>query len=291
MVTKVPIIYIAGSGHSGSTLLDLLLGSHSQIESVGEVYKYLDPQRRMRILRCTCGATIDECAYWQSVQQAATSDGEDALSAADRSHRALVAVLRVSGKRLICDSSKTLEQLAVYAEHPDLFDLQILHLVRDGRGTAFSMNRKWLRMLAQHGSAEHAKSTIRARSKNPMVYGYYVSIVRWLRLNLRIAHRFAAHPGYHAIRYEDLADNPQLGLQAIMDRLNLPFEASQLDFARQQHHNVGGNSMRVRSDSTVKKDTEYQERLSPLRWGFGTLLGLPLLLKYGYRLRRTLPSP
>ena len=33
----VTIGYIVGSGHSGSTLTDLLLGTHPEIEGLGEV--------------------------------------------------------------------------------------------------------------------------------------------------------------------------------------------------------------------------------------------------------------
>lgn len=34
---EIRVIYVTGKGHSGSTLLDLILGNHSQIESVGEL--------------------------------------------------------------------------------------------------------------------------------------------------------------------------------------------------------------------------------------------------------------
>ena len=62
--TKIPVIYVVGNGHSGSTLLDLMLGSHSKIESVGELKKlpqiFFMPTRPKR--QCNSGVPVDECA-------------------------------------------------------------------------------------------------------------------------------------------------------------------------------------------------------------------------------------
>ena len=43
---KQKILYIAGLGHSGSTILDLSLGSHPDITGLGEIYTLLDSERR-----------------------------------------------------------------------------------------------------------------------------------------------------------------------------------------------------------------------------------------------------
>jgi hypothetical protein len=55
------VISIAGTAHSGSTLLDLMLNAHPEIVSVGEVLKlnrqlrYLNPERRTYV-EGSCGA-------------------------------------------------------------------------------------------------------------------------------------------------------------------------------------------------------------------------------------------
>ena len=57
------VIYIAGYGRSGSTLLDMLLGSHPDISGGGELFRaaeiFADPSAR-----CTCGVTFDACEIW-----------------------------------------------------------------------------------------------------------------------------------------------------------------------------------------------------------------------------------
>ena len=68
------IIYIASAAHSGSTLLDLVLGSHSRLQSLGEL-KVLAPTRaekRDRVLadQRTCGAADKRsCPFWKAVDE------------------------------------------------------------------------------------------------------------------------------------------------------------------------------------------------------------------------------
>ena len=62
MISTVPVVYILGAGHSGSTLLAMLLGSHPEICTIGEV-KWLgvgDPAT----YQCSCGQSLAECVFW-----------------------------------------------------------------------------------------------------------------------------------------------------------------------------------------------------------------------------------
>lgn len=85
----VKVLKITGLGRSGSTVLDVVLGNHPNIESVGEVgrlvrtgwisresLREIDP-RRLRPLLCTCGkrldvpyvdASVEACPFWTSVR-------------------------------------------------------------------------------------------------------------------------------------------------------------------------------------------------------------------------------
>ena len=59
------LVYITGSGHSGSTLLDRLLGSHPDISALGEVHRFsLGLHRDEKPFRCDCGKTIGACSFW-----------------------------------------------------------------------------------------------------------------------------------------------------------------------------------------------------------------------------------
>jgi len=55
------VIYIAGTSHSGSTLLDLMLNAHPAIFSAGEVLKLnrqlgINHPRKQNSAPCSCGA-------------------------------------------------------------------------------------------------------------------------------------------------------------------------------------------------------------------------------------------
>jgi hypothetical protein len=61
------IVYLLAASHSGSTLLAMLLGRHPELCTVGELKATSlgDVSR----YRCSCGALIEECAFWRQVSQ------------------------------------------------------------------------------------------------------------------------------------------------------------------------------------------------------------------------------
>ena len=88
--TPVRVLEITGLGRSGSTILDIVLGNHPDIESVGEVgnlalngwisresLRGIDPKKRA-VPICTCGKRLDvlyvetpeeACSFWASVRR------------------------------------------------------------------------------------------------------------------------------------------------------------------------------------------------------------------------------
>jgi hypothetical protein len=58
-------VYICSAGHSGSTLLDMMLGSHSRAESVGELIHL--PMDTAMNKNCTCGESMRNCPLWSKV--------------------------------------------------------------------------------------------------------------------------------------------------------------------------------------------------------------------------------
>jgi hypothetical protein len=96
----VKVLKIAGLGRSGSTILDIVLGNHPQIESVGEVGNLIRngwisreslrgiERKKLRVPLCTCGKRLDvlyvedpeeACPFWSGVRRewVRRTDGED----------------------------------------------------------------------------------------------------------------------------------------------------------------------------------------------------------------------
>ncbi len=59
---RLKVVYVAGYGRSGSTVVSLLLGSHPDFVSVGELGEF-DVDRRAGRL-CSCGETAEHCPFW-----------------------------------------------------------------------------------------------------------------------------------------------------------------------------------------------------------------------------------
>jgi hypothetical protein len=75
MENKPPVrlVYILSASHSGSTLLAMLLGSHTNIVTVGELKATnLGDINRYR---CSCGALIQQCEFWNQVRQVMREEG------------------------------------------------------------------------------------------------------------------------------------------------------------------------------------------------------------------------
>jgi len=67
------IIYIAGLGHSGSTILDMALGCNKNIVGLGEIIQILKGSKSDLLnhknyndVYCSCGSIIKNCYFWKT---------------------------------------------------------------------------------------------------------------------------------------------------------------------------------------------------------------------------------
>lgn len=286
MNAPIKVIYILGLGHSGSTLLDLILGSHSQIESVGEIKQFgkywqtfSDNSVKLEKKdRCTCGVHVHECEYWNKVKHEMEANCKEFNTLPDFDNKEqynlnnyclLKAILKVTGKKIICDSSKNPLRLESFLKS-DLFEVFIIHLVRDSRAVAYSWARKGVRA---------------GKAKEPQ-YNYYKVLKTWRRFNKNSYLQFSSLSNYFFLKYENLANNPQKIVSEILERNNLEFESDQLQFWKFKHHNIYGNRIRTRGEQEIKIDGSYLEYLTPQEWWLGTLMTMTGLRRFNYPLQR-----
>lgn len=72
------LVYITGSGRSGSTLLDMLLSTHPDIAALGEVHRFsMNLGMEAVPYQCTCGEAIENCMFWRAVLDQIRSDNLD----------------------------------------------------------------------------------------------------------------------------------------------------------------------------------------------------------------------
>lgn len=73
MKQRIRLIYILAASHSGSTLLAMLLGTHPEIGTVGEL-KFTSLGNVERYL-CSCQKEIKKCPFWSDVVQEVAKRG------------------------------------------------------------------------------------------------------------------------------------------------------------------------------------------------------------------------
>lgn len=306
-----PLLYVAGVGRSGSTLLDLVLGNHSEVESVGELAKVVS-SAWVRQEYCACGLRGHECPFWTAVLEQ-WLDGEprearfaEYLALQQRLERLrawprlvaearrpslqlarygeltrslLTAIRQVSGRRVIVDSSKLPARAFALSLVPGV-ELRLLHLVRDPRGTAFSYRkaiRKDERAGVQHDLVPQAlcKSALAWRLANSMVD----------RLRRRL-------PASLRLTYEDLVTQPRRSLEAVGSFANLDFstvaERLERGEAMGVRHTIAGNFVRMKGEVRLAPDLEWRRRLSATEQRWIALLAGSRLGEYGYESR---PQP
>jgi Sulfotransferase family len=269
------LIYIAGTSHSGSTLLDLMLNAHPEIFSAGEVLKLnrqlgLKNAQKQTYAPCSCGApSLWQCALWSGVDQRTRETAGKSLADLDmqdygeldgtRAPNDVVfnAIADVSGKNFVVDSSKLPKRLSALMRLKEL-DIYPVHLIRDPKGQINSVARK-------HG-------------------GFLKHIFRYELIHEQIRRALKSVP-HSVVRYEDLVRDPEPTLRSVSEPLGLEFDPRQLAWAEAERHEVAGNHIRFDATSTLVLDEAWREGLSrsqQLAIDMGTVLSRQRAARTGY---------
>ena len=64
---KFNLIYVAGYGRSGTTLLDRILGTSEEVFSTGEIVHSFDAATGDYLSVCGCQKTQNECIFWSDI--------------------------------------------------------------------------------------------------------------------------------------------------------------------------------------------------------------------------------
>ncbi len=262
------LVYIGGYGHSGSTLLEYLLAADPQVLACGEVASAV--RQRGRKEKCTCGRAARDCPVWGPLQAS-----PDALDG--RTHEALALALLEQardGYAVMIDSSKTpwRQSLTPFRLRRDLGDrFLLLHIVRDPRGVCWSAVKK--------AGRQGTRPLVALRSTG--------AALGWAIANTACEVFGQRYPDqYLRLRYENLATNPALVMQEVLQKL-LPGGRwrSEGIGAGDNRHQLYGNRLRARSLSLadIKVDDAWRRDMPGASRALVAALTAPLRARYGYR--------
>jgi hypothetical protein len=298
-------LYIMGRGYSGSTILDILLGNSSEVESVGELLAGLSRADREP---CSCGATIPNCPFWREVRSRVEAEGipwDEACRIGDPGARALWrvwhagradpvmarraqitqalarAITTTAGKPHMLESSKTPAHGLLLLRHVP--EARLIHLVRDPRHVLQS--HFW--RVRTHTHFNSRRHRLAGRSVPLFLARMAAS---WTLVNLVCGVMARAFPGRVVqVRFEDLCARPASELDRVARAFGLDLADLSSKAAGQKPlvvgHNIGGNHLR--QADTVRFEPGGGRTRPPLpRWleAMVILLCGPLMWQYGYRL-------
>jgi Sulfotransferase family len=303
------VVYIAGSGRSGSTLLERALGEIPGFVNVGEL---IDLYRRTAAHGelCGCGQAFARCPFWSRVGERAFGGWHEqkltathrlqgkvarqrhvprllAMPLAGRRFRADVAgygasyaslyagIAAEAGAACVVDASKWPVQALALARAG--LDVRVIHLVRDVRGVAYSLGKR--DVTRPHAVTEADVMTHLSAAE---------AAARWVAVQSQAGLlRWCGLP-VHRMRYEEFVRRPRQAVAAALAGIGLPAAPADLGHIGDGRvvlgtsHGLSGNPSRFTGgEITLRADEAWRARMSRRDRLVVTAIGLPLMLRYG----------
>lgn len=310
MSKKIPLIYILSNGRSGTTLLDLLLGAHPRVWTLGEAQN-LPWELQSPRAPCGCGNPVPESEFWEPILDEIPTGttgyhvgyfrderqvgkvlrwrllpnllrgnvGErwsEALHEYGTKNRKYFNVVRNAANRR---SSSTIKWLVDASKDPyrlfwlqasGHFNIRVIHMLKDPRALVYSMAHDWF-----DNSLGGFDRVLRYTA-------------RWVVENTLMAHvcrtQFDAADVWTQ-KYESLAAHPERELLSLGRWLGIKYPPSLVhDFRNYENFAISGNMMRWReSDTKICLDERWKADLPALYARFIYLSSRPFFHLCGYK--------
>ena len=307
----VKVVYIAGIGRSGSTLLARALGGADGLTAAGEAMHFFGRGLTNNEL-CGCGRPVRDCPLWGRVADRLTDSGsplptsrierlrhritegrhlpalfspvrtpafEAKLEAyREQLSRLYAEIRRASDARVIVDSSKNAGYARILGDAPGV-ELHLVHLVRDSRGVAHSLQKK----TERPGVPWSNEDELLDRRRPGM------AALFWSAAQLMVESLGSDATSYCRVRYRDFVRSPVPTLKRMLRNVGEYRGPRQLDHVRDgrleldAQHVLAGNPMREQQGTVpLEEDLAWRRNLGTVTRGLVTALTLPLLNRYGY---------
>ena len=297
---KVKVLYFAGSGRSGSTILNIILGNHPEVFGGGELQNMRQVYNPEKI--CSCQNSVIDCGFWSSIiktwsasiDEKSIDEGllkwreyegvfsfrpwmrmlfglgrnsSDSQSYLKNTTAFLKAVQQVSEKPVLVDISKNPLRAWALEKNPNI-DLRMVHLVRDGRAVMWSLKRT-------------------AEKQNRKRPSWRASLF-WAVINRMTNFVRGKVSNKIVIKYEDFTSDPETALREIGQMAEIDFSSiiSKIRNNEDFHinHVMAGNG--IRKAKTVKfqasKSTTSKKNLKLADIRLFNLLSFTSLKKFKY---------
>ncbi len=305
-------LFIVSHSRSGSTVLDLALGSAANAVSVGEIVNLYPELAENRW--CTCGQRYADCGFWSSVSAATSAHGLDLHSTSSAInleiprpgsnqllnrlgvllnivgartlnpawlkdvHLLYNTILNVANKDVLIDSSKEITRALAIARYEKNTDCKFIHIVRDVRSVLQSVKKTSYHVkLPDNPAPQRYEQDVQQTTEQ--------TIAIWERTNRKIENLlrlFINRNNRMRIKYEDLASEPERVLMEISEWSGIQYDAGMIRYGEHDHHNIGGNRTRFNTSEIISQQEDWSKHLTTedLQLCAANVSGL--MKKYGY---------
>jgi hypothetical protein len=279
------LVYIVGSGRSGSTLLDLLLNNSKWVQSLGEVHKLSLYARTEG--SCTCGLPVSQCPFWLKVaaevarKKKINASAEEVLKTYDPMMDKVRFFSDVLEKFSLSLGIRSFYRRGIYyvsGKHQQAAEnsLRWYEAIREATGCPVIIDStkdpRRLKILYLN-APELTRIIYMVRDGRAVAASHIrrlgVSMKKaaktWLRANRRAlwAMRGIEPEKIKRVHYEDLCRQPKTVMRDVYDFVGLPHEDTKPVLDKADAHNIGGNPMRFRkNEKNIQLDERWRNEIS-----------------------------
>ena|SRR5579863_6537839 len=280
MAEPIQVLYIAGSGRSGSTLLARLLGEVEGIANVGQAaFHYFG---KCPPIPCGCGAQVQDCRFWQDIpansgmqefgqeffrkrhfarlaltNNCCDAGAQELISSMSELYRSIAAK---TGAWAIVDCSKNPARAYALSRAPGV-RLSVIHLIRSPHGVVES----WSRAKKYLSQVPAWRAALSWNFVNP-----FIELFTSSRL-----------VGKWTIRYEDLIAAPKAFVATIASALL--GRSADCSFLQGHRATVKVQHMLAANPDIFRGSDLVIEQRLPSHTNFvASAMTFPLALRYGY---------
>ena len=244
---KKKVVFIMGTAHCGSSLLNLVLDSHTDCLGLGELSNLPNFYRRQKPL---CSVCQGDCSFWhhhfsqQEMQLLSQGFADQRIHKyiplqlektvrgwlkKDRPFNPYSLIANKVNETVLIDSTKTVywlkRKLDAREFKENLLDVYLVHLIRDGRAVmgSYSRRKEYQGLTAQQFGQQFGDLwKNRLTNEN------------------NFFNNFTGHK--LELRYETFATQPEQTAQEICQWLDIEFQPDMLNYKTHEHHPISGNS-------------------------------------------------
>jgi hypothetical protein len=301
MLKKNSVVFISGSGRSGTTIVDRILGTIPEAVTVSQLYHIIFDLYHEEVI-CSCGNQTGKCEFWTLVIKKLSLSKEN-IKKITRIHEEINhsryffnilfgtlsnkkkvelkyylkwletlydTIFEITKKNIIIDSSKVPSHILLLSKI-NKYNISDLHIIRHPSGVVKSWQKN------KYDPSK--KKFMNTHSTHKILFNWIIrnslsNILKYLM-------------PYKRYNYEKIIDNPDYIFNQVLKnfkiKTNFTFNIKNKSILLESNHTLSGNPHRFHTGKiNLIKDESWKKEISLFKRIYIFIFLLPLMVKYKY---------